>query len=196
MTNERIAEHPVDPIFLERWSPRAFDGSEMPEADLLTMIEAARWAPSAYNAQPWRFAYALRGGADWQTFVSLLNPFNVTWADQASALIVLVSDTVMSNPENGTEAPSHYHTFDAGAAWAQLALQASMMGYQAHAMAGVDFDQAREVLNVNDRYKVEVGVAIGKQGDPAALNPALQQREQPSDRTRLAELAFAGRFPG
>jgi len=82
----RTPDHPVEDIFVSRWSPRAFDRSEMPEADLKTILEAARWAPSAFNVQPWRFVYARRGEAGWDDLVGLLNPFNRDWAQHASAL--------------------------------------------------------------------------------------------------------------
>ena len=79
MNSGRKADHPVAPIFLERWSPRAFDSSIIPDADLMTIFEAARWAPSSFNAQPWRFLYAKREDADWERFLDLLVPFNRGW---------------------------------------------------------------------------------------------------------------------
>jgi len=75
MTLERISDHPIEPIFLNRWSPRAYDATSMPVSDLLTILEAARWAPSAYNVQPWRFLYFHRDDAHWQTYLALLDPF-------------------------------------------------------------------------------------------------------------------------
>ena len=100
---ERLADHPIDPLFLARWSPRAYDGQPMPEADLLRILEAARWAPSAYNYQPWRFLYARRDDAHWTEFVSLLVPMNRDWAQHASALIFVLSDTRIhrDDPEIG-----------------------------------------------------------------------------------------------
>ena len=95
MTTGRKAHHPVAPIFLDRWSPRAFDASVMPDADLLTIFEAARWAPSSFNAQPWRFLYAKREDADWERFLGLLIPFNQGWAHSASVLIYILSDSQM-----------------------------------------------------------------------------------------------------
>ena len=91
--------YPIDPIFLDHWSPRAFDGSSIREDDLLKLIEAARWAPSAFNAQPWRFLYALRDDAKWPVFLDLLIPFNQSWAASASALIFILSDRKMRNEE-------------------------------------------------------------------------------------------------
>ena len=76
----RRPDHLIEPLFLKRWSPRAFDASDMPLADLMRMLEAARWAASAYNVQPWRFVYALRSDPVWQRWQSLLDPFNAAWA--------------------------------------------------------------------------------------------------------------------
>ncbi|WP_282608297.1 nitroreductase family protein [Pelagibius sp. Alg239-R121] len=191
----RKTDLPIDPIFLKRWSPRAFDSSPMPEPDLLTLIEAARWAPSAFNVQPWRFLYALRGDAQWQNFLELLDSFNIGWAQNASALVFLLSDRLMFADEPGKAKPSRCHSFDAGAAWAQLALQATRMGYQAHGMAGIDYDLSRIRLQVPERYRIEIAIAVGRRADAAALPAELQEREFPSPRRPIDELAFAGGFP-
>lgn len=190
----RKPDYPVNPIFIERWSPRAFDAQHMPESDLLTLLEAARWAPSAYNIQPWRFIYAMRDGAHWDEFLGLLDPFNAGWAQNASALVFLVSDRFTPAHGNSPAKPSRTSSFDAGAAWAQLALQATALGYQAHAMAGIHFDQARQTLTVPDNYRVEIAIAIGRLGDPSDLPAGLRGREQPSPRLSLKEIAFRTRF--
>lgn len=192
----RSADHPVDPLFLERWSPRAFDGSQIPEEDLLTLFEAARWAPSAFNSQPWRFLYALRGGPDWERFLDLLVPFNRSWAQSASVLIYILSDSLpFTDKSSGEPTGSHTHSYDAGAAWACLALQASLMGYQAHGMSGVDFERARIELSVPERYRIEASAVVGRIGDPATLPEKLQAREFPSGRRPAAEFAFRGGWP-
>jgi nitroreductase len=103
MTTKRIPDRPIEAIFLERWSPRAFDAASMPMADLLTVLEAARWAPSAYNVQPWRLLYSLRGDAYWQTYLSLLDRFNSSWAQHASALVVVLSDSMMPGDGSGPD---------------------------------------------------------------------------------------------
>jgi nitroreductase len=197
MMSARQASHPVDPLFLERWSPRAFDGSEIPLADLMTMFEAARWAPSAFNSQPWRFLYARRGDADWNRFLSLLIPWNQSWAHSASALVYIVSDSLpFIDKETGAPATSHTHSFDTGAAWASLALQATRMGYLAHGMSGIQHDLARAELGLPDRYRLEAGCAIGKRGDPAQLDEKLRAREHPGSRKEIEAFVFAGNFPG
>lgn len=193
--SSRQSDRPIDPIFLERWSPRAFDGEAMPEADLLTVIEAARWAPSAFNLQPWRFLYAHRGDRHWQDYLALLDDFNRAWAQQASALVFLLSDSLMFAEDPEKTKPSRCHSFDAGAAWAQFALQATRMGYQAHGMAGIDYEQSRSRLQVPEHYRVEIAIAIGRRAEASNLPADLQEREVPSLRRPLSELAFAGAFP-
>ena len=192
--SERQAHHPVDPVFTTRWSPRAFDRSVMPDADLHTIFEAARWAPSAFNAQPWRFLYAKRESADWARFVSLLMPFNQVWAQNAAVLIYLCSDTLMET-KPGQLSPSHTHSFDTGAAWASLALQATMLGYHAHGMAGVEWDRVREELKVPDRFRIDAACVLGRTGALDLLDEKNRARETPSDRRPIAERFFAGDFP-
>jgi nitroreductase len=193
----REAEHPIDSLFLERWSPRAFDGSDIPEADLLTIFEAARWAPSAFNSQPWRFLYAKRGDGDWERFLGLLIPWNRAWAQSASVLIYILSDTLpFTDKATAEPSPSRTHSYDAGAAWISLALQATRMGYHAHGMSGVDFDRAQAELAVPERYRIEAAAVIGRIGDPAMLDERQRAREHPSDRRPQGEFVFRGRFPG
>jgi nitroreductase len=192
--NARTAAHPIDTLFLERWSPRAFTGEAVPEADLHTMLEAARWAPSSYNSQPWRFLYARRDTAHWDKFLGLLNPFNQSWAKDAGALVVVVSNSLMRPPGAEKDVPSHSHSLDAGAAAVSFMLQATRMGYQAHGMVGFDMDRAFAELNVPQGYRVEAAYAVGKQGDKSKLPEGLQAREAPSPRKPLAEIAFEGGF--
>ncbi len=194
MKSPRVSSHPIDPLFLKRWSPRAFDAQDMPQQDLHTLLEAARWAPSAYNIQPWRFIYARRSDAEWETFVSLLDPFNAGWAHKASALIFLVSDSLFSLEEGQALKKAHYNSFDAGAAWAQLALQATALGYNCHAMAGLLFDDITHKLDIPERYKVEVAIAVGKRSNPLDLPEGLREREEPSPRLELEKIAFQGSF--
>ena len=192
--NGRTAEHPIAEVFLNRWSPRAFTGEDIPEATLLTIIEAARWAPSAYNMQPWRFIYARRGTAHWDRLFGTLHEFNQTWACNASALIIVLSKTTGLPPGQTVPVPNGTHSFDAGAAWAALALQATLSGWQAHGMAGVDKVKAVADLAVPADYVVEAAVAIGRVGDKAVLPEFLQARETPSQRMPLREIAMEGRF--
>jgi nitroreductase len=186
---------PVEPLFLERWSPRAFDGAPIPQDDLATIFDAARWAPSAFNAQPWRFLYARRGDTDWERFLGLLLPFNAAWAERASALVFIVSDSLFQPPGAEDAKPFYSHSFDTGAAWALLALQATRLGYAAHGMTGVDFEKARAELRVPERFRIEAAAAIGRRADKATLPETLQAREAPSGRREPHEYAFEGGFP-
>ncbi|MBV2135019.1 nitroreductase family protein [Pseudomonas sp. MAP12] len=195
MSNKhRVATHAIDPQFIERWSPRAFTGENIPEATLLGFIEAARWAPSAYNSQPWRFLYARRDSADWSRYLNLLIEFNRGWAQHASALLVIVSKTRFVAPGKSEEQPAPSHAFDTGAAWGFFALQAHLAGWHTHAMTGFDKDLARRELKIPDGYEVQAMVAVGKRGDAASLPEALQARETPSPRLALEAIAAEGDF--
>lgn len=190
----RSADYPIDEQFTQRWSPRAFDPQPIAEGTLLSFLEAARWAPSAYNSQPWRFLYARRDTPNWERFLDLLVPFNRSWAQHASALVVILSKTTFTAPGASEEGPALWHTFDTGAAWAHLALQASLSGWHTHGMAGFDRDRTREALNIPEGYDIHAFVAIGKQGDKASLPEQLQAREAPSARLPLSALAADGDF--
>lgn len=191
----RIAFHPIEPLFLERWSPRAFDRSDISDDDLKTMFEAARWAPSSFNYQPWRFVYAHRGTAEFARILATLLPFNAAWAQHASVLVLVLSDTLME-VAGSAPGPSHSHSFDAGAAWGYLALQARSMGYDAHGMTGVDFAAARDAVAAPERFRIEAAIAIGRRADPAVLPEKLRAREFPSDRMPLSQMLFEGTMPG
>jgi nitroreductase len=193
--NHRTAGHDIDPLFLERWSPRAFDETALTESELMTILEAGRWAPSSYNSQPWRFVYALRDDANWAKLLSLLIEFNQSWAKRAGALVFIVSSETMRPPGSDKDVPSYSHSFDAGAAWAQIALQATRSGFQAHGMVGFDHEKAPAGLNVPAGFRVEAAIAIGRMGDKSVLPEMLQGREAPSDRNPLASMALPGGFP-
>lgn len=193
-TNSRSANFPIDPMFLERWSPRAFTGEEIAEADLLTILEAARWAASAFNAQPWRFVYSRRNTASWSKLLDLLIPFNQSWASHASALVYVLSKTVMRKQGSTEDSPSYSHSFDAGAATGNFALQANRMGWFVHGMTGFDVERAYRVLGIPNGYRIEAVFAVGRRGTIDNLPDFLRARELPSDRVPLSELAFEGSF--
>jgi nitroreductase len=178
----------VHQLLLDRWSPRSFDESAMPQHDLDVILEAAGRAPSAFNHQPWTFLYAHRGDDNWDRFLSVLVPFNASWAKDASVLIFIVSETAKDGQ------PIYSHSFDAGAAWAQMALQATHLGYHAHGMTGLDFDKGREELRIPDGYRLEAAVAIGRRAPAERLPEGLREREAPSARKPIAEIARAGNF--
>lgn len=191
MTTNRQTDTALDPIFLHRWSPRAFDGASMPAHDLYTILDAGRWAPSSYNYQPWRFLYATRDdAANWQRLLDLLLPFNAIWAKEAAVLLFILSETTMGAPDK----PSHSHSFDAGAAWASIALQTHMLGYHAHAMVGIEMEASRIELGVPEGFRIEAAVVIGRRGDLSTLPEKLQAREVASHRKPLNEIAYPGNF--
>jgi nitroreductase len=187
----RQPEYDVDRLFVQRWSPRAMSGEEMEDRALMGLFEAAKWAPSSYNNQPWRFLYAKRQTPHWPIFFDLLVEGNQNWAKNAAVLIVIVSKNTMDY--NGSPSPTH--SFDAGAAWANLALQATIRGFVAHGMQGFNYDKARQVLQVPEGYTVEAMVALGKPGKKEDLPERLREREVPSGRKSLAEIVFEGGFP-
>jgi nitroreductase len=193
--NSRTADHPIAALFLERWSPRAFTGEAIADHALLTLFEAARWAPSSYNSQPWRFLYCKRESHSWPKFLALLSERNQSWAKNAAALLILVSKQTFVPPGQQQPIVSRSHSFDTGAAWANLALQASLAGWHTHAMAGFDVDRARTVLNVPDDYRVEAAVAIGRLGDKSNLPERLRAMENPNGRRPLSETVLEGGFP-
>ena len=185
----RRADFPIDDLFVDRWSPRAMSGEEIPETDLMVLFEAARWAPSSYNAQPWRVLYARRNGPHWSRFLDLLTDRNKSWARHAAALVLFVSKTTMDDGK-----PSITHSFDAGAAWENLALQGSLKGYVVHGMQGFDYERARKELEIPDGFRVEAMVAIGKPGAKETLPEELQAREAPNQRRPLAATICEGPF--
>ena len=186
----RTSDFPADPIFRRRWSPRAMSGEAVSPEELMTLFEAARWAPSSYNSQPWRFLYARQGTPHWAPFFSLLIEFNQSWTKDAGALVLMISRTHFAHNNQ----PSPTHGFDAGAAWGNLALQGSLMGLVVHGMAGFDAARARTLLNIPEEYAVQAMAAIGRPGPVERLPEALRAREVPSGRSPLAEIVREGGF--
>ncbi|ALT78387.1 MAG: nitroreductase family protein [Burkholderiaceae bacterium] len=190
----RETEFPIHPQFTERWSPRALTGEAIELPTLLSFFEAARWAPSASNVQPWRFVYGLKGTPGFEAIFASLVDFNKGWAKNASALVAVISAETWL--PHGTTEPLAFatHAFDTGAAWASLALQAHHAGWVSHAMGGFDAAVLRQGLAVPAGFHLNCVVAIGKQGDKAMLAEALQAREAPSPRKPLSEIVAEGRF--
>ena len=184
------AQHPVDELFLDRWSPRALSGEGVSDEELLTLFEAARWAPSSYNNQPWRILYARRDTEHWDAFFNLMVEGNQAWAGDAAALLLFVSKETFDF--NGKPYPTH--SFDTGAAWENLALQATMLGLVTHGMQGFDYERARAELNIPEGFRVEAMAAVGRPGDPARLPEKLREREAPSGRKPLSQIVSEGSF--
>ena len=192
VTKNRIPEYPANQMFINRWSPRSLSGEPISKEELFTLFEAARWAPSSYNSQPWRFIYAYRESREWQALFGLMMEFNQGWTKNAAVLVVIISRKNFDH--NGQF--SRTHSFDTGAAWANLALQGSLKGLVVHGMSGFDYDKARKVLNVPEDYDVEAMFAVGKPGKKEDLPPAMQEMEIPSTRKNVAEIVFEGKYQG
>ena len=186
----RQPAYPIEPFFLERWSPRSLLPDPISDEDWFTILEAARWAPSSYNNQPWRFLYTRHGSETWPLFFNLLAEANQSWVKNASILVVIISNTQFDH--NGKESPTH--SFDAGAAFQNLSLQAWLKGYIAHGMQGFDYGRAQTELEIPSEFKVEAMVALGRQGPKEALPSQLQEREMPNQRRPLAESVVEGKF--
>ena len=165
-------------------------GEPISEEELLTLMEAARWAPSSFNGQPWRMLYARRDTPHWPLFFDLLVEFNKTWAKEAAALVVFVSKKTFDH--NGE--PAITHSYDTGAAWENFALQAILKGLVVHGMQGFDYDKARINLQIPEDFQIEAMAVVGKPGRKEDLPEKLQEREIPNDRRKLAESIFEGPF--
>lgn len=186
----RKPDHPVESLFVERWSPRAMSGEALSEGEILTLFEAARWAPSTYNEQEWRFLYARRDTPQWPLFFELLIEFNQSWCKNAGMLCVVLAHKVFER--NGK--PNPVHLYDAGAAWENLALQGTAMGLVVHGMAGFDNEKARTSLKVPDDYAVVAMFAAGKPAPIDVLREGVREKEMPSDRKPVTEIIREGAF--
>jgi len=185
----RKADHPIDSLFLDRWSPRAMSGEPMTRDELFTLFEAARWAPSSGNSQPWRMLYAHRDTEHWPRFFELLTENNKRWCVNAAVLIVFISRTITDSGR-----VTKTHSFSTGAAWENLALQSTLQGLIAHGMEGFDYDAARGTLKVPDEFHVDAMVAIGRPGRVEDLPEPLRAREIPNTRKPLSEIVCEGGY--
>lgn len=189
----RQPDHPVAPQFPTRWSPRSFTDRVLTKGEVMSLLEAARWAPSASNHQPWRLVWALRDEAAFAAIRDSLTGVNPVWAGKASVLVVVASkDTVLNR--DGAEVPNRTAAFDTGAAWMSLALQAPTMGLVAHAMGGFEKHALAKAVGLPDGHTLHCVVAIGEQGSADALPEDLAAREKPSQRKPVDETAFHGQF--
>lgn len=188
--NTRVAEAEIDSMFTDRWSPRGFLEESLPEHQVQALFEAARWAPSCFNEQPWLFVYATEPD-ERRKLGSALVAKNQIWALTAPLLMFVLA---RRNFKEGNRENRHA-PFDAGSAWMSLALQARKMGLYAHAMAGFSVDKAYEVLGVSaDDYLVMAAVAVGRRDPDAELPEDLAKMEAPNSRKPMAAVA-TNRFP-
>ncbi|MBI5272548.1 MAG: nitroreductase family protein [Chlamydiia bacterium] len=184
----RKPDYPIHPLILNRWSPRSMTGEPLADEELLPLFEAARWAPSSYNAQPWRFLYAKRNTPYWDRFFSLLVDFNKEWCAKAAVLgLVFARKTFEINNK-----PSVTHAFDTGAAWENLCLEGTSRGLVVHGMEGFDYQKAKELIPLD--HEVLAMYAIGKKAPKNSLSVELQKKETPSSRKRLSQFVFEGKI--
>ena len=183
-TQRQLEAVSVDRLFIDRWSPRSFSPEPLSEDEINTLFEAARWAPSSGNSQPWHFYYATEGPGR-KLFNSMLNESNRRWAPNAPRMMYVVARTVAEDGRvRGTA------SFDTGAAWMSLALQARLMGLYAHAMGGIQRDRVYEVLGLSkNHFDVVCGVAVGRHAGTGQLPEDLQERERPSARNPIDKIA-------
>ncbi len=180
----------INSLILNRWSPRSMTGEELDEDTIMSLFEAARWAPSSFNNQPWRFIYAKRNTVHWNKLFDLLVKPNKVWTGNAALLVVVVSNKNFEY--NGKY--SITHQYDTGAASENLALEASTRGLIAHGMQGFDYEKARVDLEIPDDFDVMAMIAIGKRGPKENLSTDLQNKEAPNDRKPLKEIVMEGKF--
>ncbi len=180
----------VEAIFTKRWSRRAMSGEPLTAGEISRLLEAARWAPSSGNAQPWRFVWALRGTPAFDALFGTLAEGNRPWCAAAGAFVL-----VASTPTGDGGRSIATHAFDAGASWMSLALQGDAMGLVVHGMAGFDAPAAAVAVGAPVGLAVHCLVALGRPGDPADLPEPYRSRETPSGRRPVADSAFEGRFP-
>jgi len=190
VAESRKPDRDILPLFLNRWSPRSFTSEKVPEEQLLACLEAAGWAPSSNNEQPWRFLFA-RSEEDLALFRSCLVEFNQAWANRAPVLIAVCARTAFSRDGS----PNATCAFDTGAAWMLFALEARRRGLYTHGMAGFNKEKATRLLRVPEEHEVIAFVALGHRGPAEALPERLRQRETPSGRKPVESYAFEGAFP-
>lgn len=191
-TKPAPTEAPIHEILTHRWSPRAFDARPVEPEKLRALFEAARWASSSYNAQPWYFIVATKD--DPENFKKVLGcfvDFNQTWAK--SAPVVAISVAGMNFQHNGQ--PNRHSFHDVGQAAATMALQATALGLQVHQMAGILPDKARAEFHIPDAFEAVAGIALGYPGDPASLPDQLRERElSPRQRKPASSFVFTGEW--
>ena len=192
MEKPALADHPIHEMMKRRWSPRAFEPRAMPRADILTLLEAARWAASSFNQQPWHFLVATRD--DEERFAQLLDclvPGNQVWARDASLLIITVTKQTFDHNDK----PNSCCVHDIGLTACQLVLQATELGYATHQMAGIEHDKIRARYRVPEGFDPVTGIAVGYAGDPDSLPDDLREMElEARTRRPFSGFVFADRW--
>ena len=193
MSEKRAStDYPISELIAERWSPYAFDSRLVPDADLRSLFEAARWAPSSYKEQPWSYIVATRDNSEqFQRLLSCLVDANQVWAKAAPVLALGVVSLKFARNAKDNRAAVH----DLGLASGNLVLEATARGLFVHQMIGILPDRAREIYGIPEGYEAWTGLAIGYRGDPTSLPDPLRERERtPRQRKSLQEFVFNGKW--
>lgn len=187
----RVVEHPCHQEFVSRMSPRAFDPSKtVDETDLMSCFEAARWAPSSYNNQPWRYVFARKGSQSYQLMTESLVEFNKMWCKNAPILVLICSCKYFVHNHK----PSATASLDTGASYMSFILEAHKRGIITHTMEGFDKQLLSKSMNISENYTVEALMAVGYLGSLQLLPPELQAKETPSTRRALSEMVCENTF--
>jgi nitroreductase len=188
MDKSAQTQFPIHELLKMRWSPRAFDERPVEADKLLSLFEAARWAPSSNNGQPWRFLVATKENkAEYDRLFNCLVEGNQKWAHRASVLLLSVAKLQF---EDGS--PNRHALHDTGMAAENLVIQATALGLVAHQMAGFLIDQARADCQIPEGYEPVAMIAVGYPGDPALLSDRLRAREtQPRVRKPVTEFVYS-----
>jgi nitroreductase len=186
----RQPEHDVNPIFVNRWSPRSFTEDPVSRSTLDSMVEAARWAPSSNNLQPWSFRISNGPGPTRDSWNEAVNQWNRSWADKAPVLVWVVARTTVPPSERHPTGSANRHAhFDTGAATIQFVLEGERHGLKAHYMGGVDVHKAHQLLGLDADHEVVCAIAIGHPGPADALPEPMRAREHASSRKAHGEIA-------
>ncbi|HWT87344.1 MAG TPA: nitroreductase family protein [Candidatus Angelobacter sp.] len=192
MSNPAPVEFPVHELIQNRWSPRAFSDKAVPQEVLRSLFEAARWAPSSSNEQPWAYIVATKDDAEnFEKSLGALVEFNANWAKKAPVLVIAVAQLAFAK----NNAPNRNAQYDVGAASLQLSIEATARGLVVHQMAGFDPETAREAYDIPQGWEPIAAMAIGYPGDAASLPEPLQSREKaPRSRKRIHEFVMSGQW--
>jgi nitroreductase len=190
MQKTAVTAAEIAPVLAQRWSPRAYDvNHEVSQHELLSILEAGRWAPSANNMQPWRYSVAVRGTELFDQMIGALTGFNQAWAPRASALIVI---SVLNQKPDGS--PYQGAMLDAGLTAQNMMIQTHELGLAAHPIAGMVQEDMRKVLELADNLTIAMAMTVGKRAEPETLEgPAFEREVAPRTRLELDEIVLHGK---
>ena len=185
-------DHPILKLLAERWSPYGFEDHPVPEADLRSLFEAARWAASSYNEQPWNYLVATKENpVEFERMLGCLVEANQTWAKSAPVLVLGVVSLQFAKNKQDNRAAVH----DLGLAAGNLVMEATARGLSVHQMIGILPDKARDVYHIPEHFEAWTAMAIGYAADPARMAEALKERDlTPRQRKRLSKFVFTGQW--